>query len=889
MNSSDTVEYQNAISEAGEFIKSKLGVAKIALVLGSGLGPFVENLIDTKELDFKEIPHMPSTAVVGHKGKMILGSISGKRILCLAGRIHPYEGYHFFLLTFVCRVMKYIGVELYISTNSSGGCQPGMKKGCIMVTRDHINWFKRNPLLEVPELSERHVDMRQVYSTRLISLARRTAKAEGVQLFEGVAITTSGPTYESFTEVEVGSKFGASAFGMSLIPESMVAYSQGLEVMGCSMITNIAAGIDDSSMELTHEDVIGVSGEFAPQFTKFMLAFISNVESKPVNARMMESYNTESKMPDSLPQPQAPLTKRQQVKEAVDFVKGKVKASFDLQRHVPEVAVFVCHGMENLAAHLKKQKTVAEIAVDLPFRDVPHFPCITRSGKQGRIAFAAHLHGHNSPVIFLHGSTLESFNVEEGIFVALLLEGLGVEKLVFTLLAGGASPAMKSDTVRIIGDATDFTTISAVAQIKNQPQYMSQRLFNSNCSDLEALKLAFKFAGQDDSSMEVNYMHILGPSFPTRAEMNHAGDCGMDLVGITSLTLVTASRSLGLDVVGIAGVAFEAGAECLPDASYVLWSKMRNIIDCLFKGTYFPKRRSEQESKIRLERAGEDPERSSQVTFQLAQPVSQGSLEDVKESTKFLLEKGVFMDADFAIVLDSRIPLFDIEMESKIMCSYDQIPKFPKHAKGNFISITTPQKKKLIVLHGTLLLNEGWNNAQLGHSIRVLQQLKVKRVLLINEVCSYSPELPLDSFVLLRDHVNLAGRNPLYGKNVPEFGIRFADLGNLYTDTLRQAVRRCAQQLDVQMDEATCAYVVGPVFTSLADAEMIRAYDCDVSCTGMIPEVIVARHAGIPLTAIGVVKSCIANDVQRSHKGSFKGRNSHLLASLVTSLLSRLQ
>jgi purine-nucleoside phosphorylase len=186
------------------------------------LNPFVDYLTDTKELNFKEVPHMPSTSVEGHKGKFILGSVSGKRILCLAGRIHPYEGYHMFELTFVTRILKRIGVELFITTNSSGGCQPGMTKGCIMAIRDHMNWFKRNPLYEVPDLAERHVDMRRVYSSRLLTEARRTAKAERVQLFEGTSVTTCGPTYESFAEVSVGAKWGASAFGMSLIPEAMV-------------------------------------------------------------------------------------------------------------------------------------------------------------------------------------------------------------------------------------------------------------------------------------------------------------------------------------------------------------------------------------------------------------------------------------------------------------------------------------------------------------------------------------------------------------------------------------------------------------------------------------------------------------------------------------------
>ena len=204
MHATTIAEYVQFVQEAADFVLEKLGPAKIALVLGSGLGPFVDYLTETKEVDFRDIPHVPMTTVEGHKGKLILGTVSGKRILCLAGRIHPYEGHHMYELTFMVRIMRRVGVELYVTTNSSGGCQPGMKQGCIMAIRDHMNWFHRNPLLEVPDLGERHVDMRRVYSSRLLTVARRTAKAESVQLFEGTSVTTCGPTYESFAEVKGG-------------------------------------------------------------------------------------------------------------------------------------------------------------------------------------------------------------------------------------------------------------------------------------------------------------------------------------------------------------------------------------------------------------------------------------------------------------------------------------------------------------------------------------------------------------------------------------------------------------------------------------------------------------------------------------------------------------
>ena len=891
MEARSTADYLRAIQEAGDFVQGRLGPSKIALVLGSGLGPFTDYLTDQKVLDFSEIPHMPQTAVAGHKGKLILGTVSGKQILCLAGRTHAYEGYHMYQLTFMIRVMKHIGVELYITTNSSGGCQPGMTEGCIMATRDHINWFKRNPLYEVPELGEMHVDMRRVYSSRLLTVARRTAKAEHVQLFEGTAVTTSGPTYESFTEVKVGAKLGGSSFGMSLIPETMVAYSLGLEVFGCSMITNIAAGIDDSSMQLNHEDVIGVGSEFAPQFTKFMLAFISQVETKPPKSLVLPSDRVLPKF-DVLPQRTADSPTAAQVREAAAHIVREAAGLVNLEQHRPEVAVYVSYGMEDLAEYLRSKDAIGGTLVRVPYSSIPHFPCITRSGQRGELCFSLAASGQNrAPIVFLNGNALESFNCEEAVFVALLLAHLGVEKLVHTFLAASNDPTIKADTVRIIGDAFDDTTVAPVAKIHNQPQYMSTALFNTNRSDLEDLSLAFRFAGQEESSSPtVHYAHFLGPSFPSRAEANLARECNVPLVGITSLALVFAARSVGMDVVGLAGVSYQMGDDPLADASYVLWRKMRSIIEALLRGNLFPKHRSERDaaSRARTQMVLDgEPERRQQVSYHLAQPVTQGDPANVKVSADWLKAKGCPTEAVLAVVVDSRIPALPWTLTSEGSVSYADVPNFPAHAPGTVSWFTGPDKKSLLVLHGTVLFNEGRTNAEIGHSVRVLQALGVKRVVFVNEVASYSRQAPINSFVLLRDHFNRAGRNPLFGKNVPDFGIRFSDLGNLYTDTLRSAVRRCAQQADLVVTEVTAAFVVGPVFASLADAAVAKTCDADVACTGMIPEVIVARHANIPLAAIGIVKTCIVENEQFEYSTKIKSRNQRALVKLLEQLLER--
>jgi purine nucleoside phosphorylase len=262
---------------------------------------------------------------------------------------------------------------------------------------------------------------------------------------------------------------GASSFGMSLVPEAVAAYAEGLEVFGCSMITNIAAGIDDSSLHLTHEDVIGVSGEFAPQFTKFMLAFISNVQTRPPRPLVIPPLDPAAARLQILPPVQATRATRAQMQEAVSFLQKQVAATFDLPAHSPEVAIYVSYGMEKIADYLLAQRAISNL-VRVPYSKIPSFPCISRTARHGELCFALTTSEQTRSVVFLSGNSLESFNCEEGVFVAELLYDLGVQKLVHTFFAGSTSPLVRADTVRILADATDFTTIAPVASVPNQPQ-----------------------------------------------------------------------------------------------------------------------------------------------------------------------------------------------------------------------------------------------------------------------------------------------------------------------------------------------------------------------------------------------------------------------------------
>lgn len=188
------------------------------------------------------------------------------KVLCLAGRSHAYEGIEMYILNFTARLMAALGIKIYIATNASGGSQPGMYEGCLMIITDHINFYKRNPLIDTQSSGfffDENPDLSHLYSKRLAHFAHQSAKtiSNDFKLFEGVYGATSGPSYETKLETTLFTKWNASCFGMSTIPETISAHSAGLEVFGMAFITNLAAGMKDEV--LTHGAVITF---FSPLF-----------------------------------------------------------------------------------------------------------------------------------------------------------------------------------------------------------------------------------------------------------------------------------------------------------------------------------------------------------------------------------------------------------------------------------------------------------------------------------------------------------------------------------------------------------------------------------------------------------------------------------------------
>ncbi|MEM8866904.1 MAG: purine-nucleoside phosphorylase [Verrucomicrobiota bacterium] len=228
---------------------------EIGLILGSGLGFFADERIEVQgRLPYEAIEGFPVSTVPGHAGQFVYGEIEGRRVICMQGRFHFYEGYSMEQLTLPTRLMHSLGVRTLFVTNAAGGIHPDYVPGDFMLLSDHINFLGTNPLIGAPEYNGvRFPDMSEVYDGALRREIKAAATSMGIDLKEGVYLATTGPSFETPAEIRAFAALGADAVGMSTVPEAIVARQHGMRVIGISCITNAAAGISDGP--LTHEEV----------------------------------------------------------------------------------------------------------------------------------------------------------------------------------------------------------------------------------------------------------------------------------------------------------------------------------------------------------------------------------------------------------------------------------------------------------------------------------------------------------------------------------------------------------------------------------------------------------------------------------------------------------
>lgn len=269
-----TVGYDQVL-EAAAYLRERLGeVPRVAVVLGSGLGDFATSLEGSSVWPYAEIPHWPVSRVIGHAGTLVVGSVSGRRIAALSGRVHLYEGHSPQTVSFAMRALWQLGVEVVILTNAAGGINTSLAEGALMVIDDHINLMGLNPLVGANDdrFGPRFPDMTEAYSPRLRRVAHEAATALGVPLAHGIYAGLLGPSYETPAEIRFLRAIGADAVGMSTVPEVVAARHVGLEVLGISCITNMAAGVLDRPLH--HDEVMQTAARVRDRFSALLRAII---------------------------------------------------------------------------------------------------------------------------------------------------------------------------------------------------------------------------------------------------------------------------------------------------------------------------------------------------------------------------------------------------------------------------------------------------------------------------------------------------------------------------------------------------------------------------------------------------------------------------------------
>ena len=266
------------ITEAAQYIESRTALRPaIGAVLGSGLGGFAGRIEDAVALPCAGIPHFPRSTAPGHNGRLLVGMLKGTPIAVMQGRVHGYEGYDAGQIAFPTRVLARFGVRTLILTNASGGIRTSFHEGQLVLISDHINLTGQNPTTGPNDerLGVRFFDMGDAYSRRLRALAHAAARAQGLALEEGVYLSVAGPSYETPAEIRAFRTLGADMVGMSTVLETIAARHMGLEVLGISCITNMAAGIKDQM--LTAEEVLDTGRRVESEFARLLTSIVAAV------------------------------------------------------------------------------------------------------------------------------------------------------------------------------------------------------------------------------------------------------------------------------------------------------------------------------------------------------------------------------------------------------------------------------------------------------------------------------------------------------------------------------------------------------------------------------------------------------------------------------------
>lgn len=488
-----TTQLYTALLTSSNYIKQHLPPAGISIVLGSGLAEFYEQLSDRIPLDFTSIPYLPTTTVSGHKGTLFYGTVKGTPVYCWGGRLHGYEGYYNYEIAYIAHLAAFLGCHTLLVTNASGVALEGCQPGDIVLLRDHINHFCRNPLDSYLHSLFGQPHLQLPYSDELIEFAKGVAKRQGeLQCFEGTYFWIRGPSYETPYEVSVYRKLGGNVFGMSTVPEIMAGLSHGMRVLSVAVVANLAAGLGGE--ELTHEMVKERISSVQGKIENF---FVSLISEMPQFTGKVQSEWVNEFQPAPL-RAEIPEVKNEHIAEAirwVNLVNGGESIEF----------VFAVNSHVRISLEAFKQ---------VYFKEIPHFPLQSIASWNGKLVLGK-LNGRN--VAFLMNCCFEGLMVYETYFIVQVAIGAGAGHLHYLI------PAALSASTKVLG-LNDY--------VNYHIQGPAEKPIAQPCSITPL--------GTE------NIIAFAGPSLPTPAETEMGRRLGAPHFTIANMALLNESGNRGL-------------------------------------------------------------------------------------------------------------------------------------------------------------------------------------------------------------------------------------------------------------------------------------------------------------------------------------------------------
>lgn len=790
----------------------------IAIVLGTGLGPFIDALKGKVSVSYNDIPHMPKPTIQGHFGHIVIGYVDKDsnsessndenelstnedgRLYCIAyaGRVHSYEGISNHEVCYQVKLSAALGCKQYILTNSTGGLQNGMYDGCLFLIKDHMRLIGRtDPLFEMRYASQWKAQRTDRYwDEDLQKIARRCAERLQIELFEGTYVYASGPNYETPLEVRTAISLGGGVVGMSTVSETIAANAYGMRVLGISMVTNLGAGI--STKMLSHEEVqenaalaiprfINILKEITKEINNFKDELVSTFEPK-ICEKVLQRRNLDS----------------EHVKENIELSTAFIKKALELDNKYASTLIISTD--RYLSSSLKNVK-------QLPLRDIPHFPVISISANVGAITIGD-LPSSNKRVIVLVSENKEGFLEEESAYIAILAYKLGIISVVHSLQ--GEYLGQDSNLFKSIIHVDDVLNFSCCTR----PLAILKNIFEHPLSNIEKESL---FINSTKSNQNI-YISFQAPSYASLHEKQMAIKYGATIIGKTNIAPLYAFRYLGL----------KAQAIFTPmEASEEIQNHYFNELSL-----------SVSNEPLDLNRP-ELPYRSTPLDFPFISVPAEKNI-----SYLGVVETAKYISTTFINDLNVKYGLIDLELNLQWpnfivkTLPIRNIPYLSTYFRSNVLKASD---LNLLKIHSSYVLavcgcfdgNDPFYIADASIFVRIFQELNIRGIIFTGTLRAADSNLSPKNVYSIKDHINFSGENPLIGRNVPEWGPRFPDATTSYS-------------LMFDVPEGVTKTIVNGLFTGtsrqlrlVSENQLAKNLNCDVIGNLGIRELITSVHCMI--------------------------------------------